>query len=157
MLAVATIQTKKICGDIVVSDKNGGVKVSATFTRLPKGKHGFHIHTAGDLRGDGCKELCEHYDVGRHNHGGPPNNKTKTKKRERHTGDLGNIEMSHGKRKYTRTYHIKNTSVRKLWGRSIIVHEGEDDLGRGGFEDSSITGHSGKRIGCAIFGRGCKK
>lgn len=36
----------------------------------------------------------------------------------------------------------------------MIVHEDEDDLGKGPFEDSLVTGHSGKRMGCAIFGRG---
>jgi hypothetical protein len=35
----------------------------------------------------------------------------------------------------------------------LIVHEDEDDLGQGDFPDSKTTGHSGKRIGCAIFGR----
>jgi Cu-Zn family superoxide dismutase len=40
-----------------------------------------------------------------------------------------------------------------LWGRTLIVHENEDDLGRGNHPDSGTTGHSGARIGCAIFGR----
>jgi hypothetical protein len=35
----------------------------------------------------------------------------------------------------------------------LIIHADEDDLGRGGHEDSHTTGHSGARIGCAIFGR----
>jgi hypothetical protein len=43
--------------------------------------------------------------------------------------------------------------VSDLWGRSIIVHADRDDLGKGGKEDSLITGHSGKRLGCALFGR----
>ena len=47
--------------------------------------------------------------------------------------------------------------MKDLLGRSIIVHEGEDDLGQGGFEDSKITGHSGKRVGCAIIGRTFQK
>jgi Cu-Zn family superoxide dismutase len=44
--------------------------------------------------------------------------------------------------------------VEDLWGRSAIVHADEDDLGLGDHEDSGTTGHSGARIGCAIFGRG---
>lgn len=40
-----------------------------------------------------------------------------------------------------------------LLGRSLIVHEGEDDLGLGDHDDSKTTGHSGKRMGCAIIGR----
>jgi Cu-Zn family superoxide dismutase len=43
--------------------------------------------------------------------------------------------------------------VEDLWGRSIIVHADKDDLGLGDAEDSSTTGHSGKRIACAIIGR----
>ena len=44
-------------------------------------------------------------------------------------------------------------------GRTLIVHEDEDDLGLGSFEDSKTTGHAGKRIACAIIGRcsPCKK
>ena len=140
-MAVAVINTNLINGEVIVSNYKQGVKLIAHFTKLPPGKHGFHIHKAGDLRGEGCKGLCEHYDIGHHCHGGP-------RSKEKHTGDLGNIEFGPKK-----TYYIKNISVKDLWGRSIIVHEDEDDLGKGGFEDSKITGHSGKRIGCGIFGR----
>ena len=132
-------------GEVVITDVKGGVQINAFFTKLPKGKHGFHIHKAGDLRGEGCKGLCEHYDVGKHTHGGYHS-------RMKHTGDLGNIELRKGvcRKRYT----VKKTSVRELWGRSLIVHADEDDLGKGGFPDSAITGHSGVRMACAILGRG---
>ena len=144
--AVAVFQTKEVEGEVVVSEQGKGSKLVATFTKLPPGKHGFHIHKAGDLRGEGCQGLCEHYDIGQNVHGGSP-----TSKGPRHTGDLGNIEMK-GK-KLRVSYDLKDVSVRELWGRSIIVHDEEDDLGKGPFEDSLITGHSGRRMGCAIFGR----
>lgn len=142
--AVAVFKTDIIIGYVLVSNYKDGVKLHAEFTKLPSGKHGFHIHKAGDLRGEGCQGLCEHYDIGNNSHGGPNS-------REKHTGDLGNIELLNGKCK--KIYYIKGISVRDLWGRSIIVHEDEDDLGKGSYEDSHITGHSGARIGCAIFGR----
>ena len=145
--AIAVFRTDTIQGDVVASARAGGVYVTAIFTKLPSGPHGFHIHKAGDLRGEGCMGLCEHYDKGHHRHGGAP-----TLKRERHTGDLGNIELR-GK-KLRKTYFLKGVSVHELWGRSIIIHADKDDLGKGSFEDSPITGHSGKRMGCAIFGRG---
>jgi Cu-Zn family superoxide dismutase len=149
--AVAVFRTDTIYGDVVVNNYSDGVQLNANFTKLPPGKHGFHIHKAGDLRGEGCKGLCEHYDIGNNSHGGEPNT---TKKR--HTGDLGNIELKNGK--FTKSYYIKGTTVKDLWGRSIIVHQDEDDLGKGGHEDSKVTGHSGARIGCAIFGRAlCSK
>ena len=144
--AIAVFQTKEVEGEVVVSDQGKGSKLVATFTKLPPGKHGFHIHKAGDLRGEGCQGLCEHYDIGQNVHGGSP-----TSKGPRHTGDLGNIEMK-GK-KLRVSYDLKDVSVKDLWGRSIIVHDEEDDLGKGPFEDSLITGHSGRRMGCAIFGR----
>ena len=148
--AVAVFKTDKIEGEVVVSEYRDGVKVKAHFTKLPSGKHGFHIHKAGDLRGEGCQGLCEHYDIGNNAHGGTPEHGG-----ERHTGDLGNIELKNGK--CERDYYIKGISPQDLWGRSIIVHDDEDDLGEGPFEDSKVTGHSGARIGCAIFGRtACK-
>jgi Cu-Zn family superoxide dismutase len=80
--AVAVFKTDRIEGEVVVSDYRDGVKLMAHFTKLPSGKHGFHIHKAGDLRGEGCHGLCEHYDIGKNSHGGDPNHKG-----ERHTGD----------------------------------------------------------------------
>ncbi len=132
-------------GDVVILNCRQGVRIKATFTKLPKVKHGFHIHKAGDLRGEGCKGACEHYDVGKHTHGSYTS-------KQRHTGDLGNIEMKH--KKCTQTYTVRNTSVRDLWGRSIIVHADEDDLGKGGFLDSTVIGHSGARIAFEIIRRG---
>jgi len=148
--AVAVFRTDTIYGDIVVTNYRDGVKLKAHFTQLPPGKHGFHIHKAGDLRGEGCHGLCEHYDTGKNSHGGAPEHGG-----QRHTGDLGNIELKDGT--FYKDYYIKGISVKDLWGRSVIVHEGEDDLGKGTYEDSKTTGHSGARIGCAIFGRtSCK-
>ena len=146
MGAVAVFKTDKIEGEVVISEYRDGVKVKAHFAKLPPGKHGFHIHKAGDLRGEGCHGLCEHYDIGNNSHGGTPEHSG-----ERHTGDLGNIELKDGK--FEKDYYIKGIRPSDLWGRSIIVHDDEDDLGNGPFEDSKVTGHSGARIGCAIFGR----
>ena len=149
---VAVFKESGIQGEVVLSDRKQGVHLVAVFTKLPPGPHGFHIHKAGDLRGEGCMGLCEHYDIGHHCHGAGP-----TSKKERHTGDLGNIAIRTGAHRVRKTYYIKGASVKDLLGRSIIVHEGEDDLGQGGFEDSKITGHSGKRMGCAIIGRTFQK
>lgn len=147
--AVAVFKTDEIHGEVIAVPYKSGVKLAAHFTRLPSGKHGFHIHKAGDLRGEGCMGLCEHYDIGRNTHGGEPGST-----RKRHTGDLGNIEITQKQKEFRKSYHIKGITPKELWGRSIIVHKDEDDLGKGNFEDSKTTGHSGARIGCAIFGRG---
>ena len=150
---VAVFKDAEIQGEVIITEYKQGVMVKAKFTKLPSGPHGFHIHKAGDLRGEGCMGLCEHYDIGHHVHGAGP-----TSKKERHTGDLGNIALSAKQSSVRKSYYIKGPSVADLLGRSLIVHEGEDDLGKGGHEDSKTTGHSGKRMGCAIIGRSlCSK
>lgn len=63
-MAVAVFKQRTIKGEVVFSDAAGSVKVSAVFTELPPGQHGFHIHKAGDLRGEGCKGACDHFHVG---------------------------------------------------------------------------------------------
>jgi superoxide dismutase, Cu-Zn family len=139
--------TNGITGEVNFSQTSTGTKVYAIFTELPKGKHGFHIHKAGDLRGEGCKGACDHFHMGpQTQHGGPPTSKNQ---QPRHTGDLGNLTGPNDEV----TYFLKGVNLDDLWGRSVIVHEDEDDLGRGPFEDSHTTGHSGKRIGCALIGR----
>lgn len=37
-------------------------------------------------------------------------------------------------------------------GRSVIVHENVDDLGKGGHELSLSTGNAGGRIACGVIG-----
>jgi Cu-Zn family superoxide dismutase len=145
-MAVALFKGENgIKGEVIFSESPGGTKVHAVFSELPKGEHGFHIHKAGDLRGEGCKGACDHFHMGaKTQHGGPP-----TSKSPRHTGDLGNLTGP----KDEVTYLLKGVTLEDLWGRSVIVHEDKDDLGKGPFEDSHTTGHSGKRIGCALIGR----
>lgn len=142
-MAVAVFQSDNIVGNTVARKTAYGCLLTATFTKCPPGKHGFHIHVAGDLREPGCMGVCSHWNKGvAVNHGGEPGTG-----KERHTGDLGNIEVG------TYTYKLYSVHPSELWGRTLVVHENEDDLGKGPHEDSKTTGHSGARIGCAIFGR----
>jgi Cu-Zn family superoxide dismutase len=146
MSAVANFPNKNsIEGYVIFNKSNEGCIVRAYFSKLPPGEHGFHIHKAGDLREKGCKGACEHYHKGPlTSHGGPPGSSG-----PRHTGDLGNISNA----PFYKLYILKDVTVEELYGRSVIVHEDKDDLGKGTFEDSKTTGHSGNRIGCAIIGR----
>ena len=156
MKGVAVFTDGGVVGNATFDDMPaGGIKLKALFTELPPGDHGFHIHVNGDLRDEGCMGACSHYNKGpKRSHGGPPSagGERHTGERhtvERHTGDLGNIS----KVDHTYSYKLADVSVLDLLGRTLIVHADPDDLGRGGEPDSLTTGHSGKRISCALIGR----
>jgi len=143
--AIALLKQGGVEGEVLFRDTPTGCSITAKFTKLPPGTHGFHIHKAGDLRGEGCKQACEHFHVGPPtDHGGPPSGTG-----PRHTGDLGNVSMVAPNRRFL----LKGLKAADFFGRSAIVHADPDDLGRGPHEDSKTTGHSGKRIACAIIGR----
>merc|ERR1719466_672445 len=109
---------------------------------LTKGKHGFHVHEKGDL-GNQCKAAGGHFNPNNKNHG----DLTDT---ERHEGDFGNIEAEENN---TAKISITSTGtdLDQLIGRAIVVHEKEDDLGKGGKEDSVTTGAAGARLDCCVI------
>ncbi len=151
------IKLKAIC---VLHQNNYNVDGIVKFTQLPRtlkieyditglsdGLHGFHIHTYGDLT-DHCKNACSHFNPYNKNHG---SNNSK----ERHLGDLGNILSKNNKSKgviYNNTISLQSNKKNCIIGRSIIVHQDEDDLGLGGNEESLKTGNAGKRLACGVIG-----
>jgi Cu-Zn family superoxide dismutase len=108
------------------------------------GEHGFHIHKNGN-EVDGAHTLCEHYNPRKKNHGGLVDS-------ESHAGDLGNFLVGEDGIGYFKEATEKIT-LEEILGRSMVFHADRDDLGRGGFEDSLKTGHSGDRILYGIIGR----
>ena len=51
---------------------------------------------------------------------------------------------------------LKLSGKNHVYGRSVVIHSGEDDLGLGGNKESLITGNAGGRVACAIIVR-CKE
>ena len=140
--AVAVIDSGKIKGNVVFKQKDEHVSIKIDVKGLSKNHlHGFHIHESGDLR-EGCKSCCAHYNPTNTEHGSIYNG---------HAGDLGNLKTDdNGQCKLS--LKTDKFLVDDILGRSIIIHEDEDDLGKGTSEDSKTTGHSGSRIACSVIG-----
>ena len=127
--------------------KTGRVRISFNIYGLSDGKHGFHIHEYGNLT-DGCASACAHFNPFNENHGG-------RKSIHRHVGDLGNIECKNGKCEgyfYDKLISLDRNSKCSIIGRSVIIHDKEDDLGKGTNESSLTTGNAGRRIACGVIG-----
>jgi len=124
----------------------GPVHFYVFIENISPGAHGFHIHKSGDVS-EGPNRLCAHYNPFGKNHGGLNDFNA-------HVGDLGNVyanEFSQVETEFVAEY-VRLRGPHSVFGRSIVVHEDEDDLGEGGYEDSKTTGHSGKRIFWGIIG-----
>ena len=137
------VNNSKVTGWIhFQSTEDKKVIVKAEVSGLnPNQKHGFHIHQYGDCRENG-KNVGDHFNPYKAKHGAPHN-------KEKHLGDLGNLKSNKdGLAFYQKTMKIW---VKKLLGRSVIVHSGTDDL------KSQPSGNSGTYIGCGVIGRLPKK
>ncbi|KAK6454963.1 superoxide dismutase (Cu-Zn) [Scheffersomyces xylosifermentans] len=112
----------------------------------PNALRGFHIHTFGDNT-NGCTSAGPHFNPFSKTHGAPEDD-------ERHVGDLGNITTdSQGVAKGSKQDSlIKLIGDNSILGRTVVVHEGTDDYGKGGFDDSKTTGHAGGRPACGVIG-----
>ena len=146
--AIAVLNGDKCKGTINITETKDGLKFDINLTNLEPGLHGFHIHEAGNLE-EGCKSCCAHFNPLNKEHGGPDDGK------ERHLGDLGNI-VADKNGKCVQSITDKYLQLRgykyNIIGRSVVVHEKPDDLGKGGNAESKKTGNAGARIGCGVIG-----
>jgi len=73
----------------------------------------------------------------------------------RHVGDLGNIKAGDdgvAKVEFLDPIIGLTGGARSVVGRTLVVHAGQDDLGRSHDEESVKTGNSGARICCGVIG-----
>ncbi len=146
MKAICVLHQQKYKGYILFTQKPNYCLIEVKLEGLPPGKRGFHIHEKGNLL-DGCKSLCAHYNPLNKNHGG-------LNDKDSHMGDLGNIEVNNDGKVdcKIKAKKIKLEGKYSIIGRSIVIHQKEDDLGNGNDEESLITGNAGKRIACGVIG-----
>ena len=131
-------------GTIMFKQKGEGpTLVVGKITGLEPGEHGFHVHEFGDLS-DGCASAGGHYNPDGVDHGNLE---------EGHVGDLGNVTASED--------GVANISIvaervslmgeRSIVGRAVVIHSKQDDLGKGGDDESLKTGNAGDRLACGVI------
>jgi Cu-Zn family superoxide dismutase len=127
---------------IVTFTKSGEeIKIVADVTGLTPGKHGFHVHVYGDCSSPDGNAAGGHFNPTNNPHAGHD-------AAQRHEGDLGNLEAdTSGKAHLELTDSMMTMSGEKsIIGRSVIVHEKEDDL------KSQPVGNAGGRLACGVIG-----
>lgn len=127
-------------GTVTFTEQGKGVLISATFSGLTPGPHGFHIHAKGDCSSGDGKSAGGHFNPKGVDHGGPEAD-------VRHIGDLGNIIAdADGNASYNRLDSVVSLSgENSIVGKGMIVHAEEDDL------TSQPTGAAGARVACGVI------
>jgi Cu-Zn family superoxide dismutase len=129
----------EVTGTITFTKSGDDVQVVGDITGLKPGKHGFHLHDKGDCSAADAASAGPHFNPGQHKHGGP----TTT---ERHEGDLGNIEAdASGKAHIDWKGKMSLSGAESIIGKSVVVHEKEDDL------KTDPSGNSGARQACGVI------
>ena len=143
--ASATLESKsgsQVTGTVTFTKTGDEVRVVADIQGLKPGKHGFHIHEKGDCSAADAASAGGHFNPTDQHHGGPAT-------AEHHTGDLGNIEAdASGKAHLDWKGKMSLNGPDSIIGKSIVVHEKEDDL------KSDPAGNSGARVACGVINAG---
>src|SRR3954471_16051796 len=129
----------KVTGTVIFTKTGDDVQVVADITGLTPGKHGFHIHEKGDCSAPDAASAGAHFNPSQHKHGWPATS-------DHHDGDLGNIEAdASGKAHLDWKGKMSLSGANSIIGKSVVVHEKEDDL------KTDPSGNSGARQACGAI------
>jgi Cu-Zn family superoxide dismutase len=129
-------------GRLSFKDTPQGLEVKGELTGVTPGKHGIHIHQFG-VCGDEGKEAGSHYNPDNVPHGFLPQDGFSGA----HAGDLGNIDIAAngtGRLDVTIPGLTLASGKYSVGGRSVVIHEKEDDFGQ-------PLGNAGGRTGCGVI------
>ncbi|KAL7010196.1 SOD-1 superoxide dismutase (Cu-Zn) [Cystobasidiomycetes sp. EMM_F5] len=73
---------------------------------------------------------------------------------ERHVGDLGNVKTDGSGVAHLNITdkHLSLFGKNSIIGRTVVIHAGTDDLGKGDNEETFKTGNAGGRNACGVIG-----
>ena len=140
--ATAALEAKsgsQVTGTVTFTKVGDEIQVVADIQGLKPGKHGFHIHEKGDCSAADAASAGAHFNPTQQHHGGPMT-------ADHHSGDLGNIEAdASGKAHLDWKGKLSLSGKDSIIGKSVVVHEKEDDL------KTDPSGNSGARIACGAI------
>ena len=132
----------KVTGMVTFTKVGDDVQVVGDITGLTPGKHGIHVHEKGDCSAPDAASAGAHFNPTNQHHGGPMT-------AEHHAGDFGNIEAdASGKAHIDWKGKMSLSGADSIIGRSLVVHEKEDDL------KTDPSGNSGARQACGVIEAG---
>lgn len=115
----------------------------------PNSTHAIHVHEYGNI--SSCIKAGSHFNPLNKNHGS-----YLFDRKNRHAGDLINNITTNNKGEVYLFFEDDLISLFpckfNIIGRSIVLHEKSDDLGRGKNSESLKTGNAGGRIACVVIG-----
>jgi len=128
-------------GQVQLHETPHGLIVTAEFTALPEGAHGFHIHAIGECEPP-FQSAGGHFNPDEHQHG-------VENPQGLHAGDLPNIHVPVSGQLTVEHFAMGLTldEVLDEDGASMMVHAGSDDYA------SDPAGDAGDRIACGVIER----
>ena len=122
-------------------------EITYHITGLTPGYHAMHIHETSDFS-NGCASAGPHFNPFNSPHGGQRDGAD-----SRHVGDLGNVLANQDGIASGTIMDplVKIHGPTSVLHRSVMIHQDEDDLGRGGNDESKITGNAGARVACGAI------
>jgi superoxide dismutase, Cu-Zn family len=136
-----SIGKSAITGFISFQQVGNRIHVTGKIHGLAPGKHGFHVHQYGDLSDTAKGESAGgHWNPESMPHGAPDT-------KERHVGDLGNVEANAEGTAAVDTYDrmLKLHGRDSIIGRAVVVHEKPDTF-------VQPTGAAGGRVAFGVIG-----
>ncbi len=137
-----TKEGSSVSGSMRLEEVPEGLKIQAAVKGVSPGLHGFHIHENGACGEEG-KAAGGHFNPDHASHGFLLHDGFSFA----HAGDLGNMNVDAdgtGALEVTLPGLSLSTGEHNIAGKSVILHEKEDDFGQ-------PTGNAGGRIGCGII------
>ncbi|XP_048663021.1 superoxide dismutase [Cu-Zn]-like [Marmota marmota marmota] len=133
-------------GTIHFKQKANKVLVSGHIIGLAEGQHRFHVHQLRD-NAEGCTNAGSHFNPQSKQHGGSTDEERNVRDLDNVTADIdGMVNVS------VEDSLISLSGERAIIGRTMVVHEKPDDLGKGGNEENTEVGNAGSCLACGVVG-----